>query len=79
MATSLTRQHFRAFAAEIAAVDNVAERIKLCQFCCRVLPQFNPRFSRSRFESACNISFSRCPFCGLQVPSGVVCSCMGGK
>lgn len=62
----MTRKHFEAVAAKIAATKAIAktdhERINLQNLACRLADSFeqaNPRFNRERFINACGFLSTR--------------------
>lgn len=50
----MTRQHFKAVARFIAAIEDSDERRRTCLNAIAELRQFNSNFDRYRFEKACD-------------------------
>lgn len=50
----MTKKHFIALAAEIAAIQNVEARQLAAEAVARVAGRFNPNFNLDRFMTACN-------------------------
>jgi hypothetical protein len=49
----MTKQHFQAFADEIASIAIITERNAAALAVANVAQRFNPRFDRARFLTAC--------------------------
>jgi hypothetical protein len=52
----MTRQHFRAVARVIAAIEDPGVRRRVCLDAIAELRQFNSNFDRYRFERACGVT-----------------------
>lgn len=50
----MTRQHFKAIAAVVAAIEDETIRWAVANNFARELAAFNPNFKRDRFMTACN-------------------------
>lgn len=51
----MTRKHFRALAAQIAAVEDRDSRLSLYRTAADMCAAKNPRFCRTKFRAACGI------------------------
>ena len=51
----MTRKHFKAIAATVSAIADLAERQKQAEFQANICAQTNPRFDRARFLAACGV------------------------
>jgi hypothetical protein len=56
VASSMTRQHYRAVAAFICEIEDRVERKRTCLAAISYLRQFNSNFDRYKFEEACGIN-----------------------
>jgi hypothetical protein len=49
----MTRKHFVAVAATVAAIEDTAKRAEQARHCATIFAGTNPRFDRARFLAAC--------------------------
>ena len=51
----MTRKHFKAIAAMLAKIENMAERKRQAEDFAVIAKKSNPRFDASRFYAACGL------------------------
>lgn len=51
----MTKQHFIALAAEIAAIHDISQRLAAAYAVANVAKRFNPRFQAEKFMQACDL------------------------